>query len=447
MITLDQPQVITAPITFNSIEVIQRLEVNGTISGQKLDEFLPNPTLELTKEILAGCTFRDLTVEGDVLVENSFGDYDFERVLMNAVYDDEENVITGQKVFQNLEIKGNTKISSNFINDVNLTAIMTTDGNQHVDIERLQGDVSIANLKMTGLFDGINPTRLETDSVRTFGDQFIETPLVILKGGRVGASSLDVKMSLNNLPVQSFCYSDQAIDLPPNARIEFLDLSVGNLKIDGDIVGTGSLSNLNLPEFATNRLSKSLVQSISIPVEVDTLTTRNVFNGATINGLSFDKFKSYMVKMKNFSKSLLTGEKIDTLIVDGNAVINFINGINFKKLIDEVIWVDRINDFDEVVFMDDFIAKNLTVKTLNNRNFDRFIKNWVSKAENPVKIDADKTFEKEVIVNQNLAVREINNIKFEDFLRKEDVIEVQRWVFNFLRDCLHWRGVKHSKID
>jgi hypothetical protein len=408
------------------MEVVKKLEVNGTISGQKLDEFLPNPTLELTKEILASCNFKDLTVEGDLTVEKTFNGVNLENVLSDAVYNDDVNVIAAPKVFNNLEIKDNLNISSNFINDINLREIMTTNTDQEVAIERFQGDVSIANLKLGGLFDGVNPAKLETDSIRTFGDQFIESPLIIAKGGRVGASSLDVKISLNEVPVESFCYTDRVIDFPPTTRVEFLDLSVGNLKVDADIVGTGTLVNLNLPEFLNNRMSKSLSQTINVPVEIDTLTTRNVFNGETINGLSFDKFKSYMVKMKNFSKSLLSGEhKIDTLIVDGNAILSFINGRDFKDLLQNIIWLDKTNEFDEIIFLDEIDVKNLKISSVNGKKFDEFIKNWVSKTENPVKIDADITFSEAVFVTGNLAAKEINNIKFEDFLRKDDVVEVE----------------------
>lgn len=426
MITLDQPQKINSETTFNVVEVIKKLEVNGTISGQKLDEFLPNPTLELTKEILASCNFKDLTVEGDVSVENSFNGVNFEKVLADAVYDDDINVITAAKVFQNLAVKGNLNITSNFINDVNLKDIMTTNTEQQVAIERLQGDISIANLKMDGLFDNVNPTLLETNSIRTFGDQFIETPLIV-KGGRVGATSLDVKISLNDIPLESFCYTDQAIDFPPNTRVEFLDLTVGNLKIDGDIVGTGSLVNLNVQDFANNRLSKSLIQTLNVPVEINTLTTRNVFNGATINGMSFDKFKSYMVKMKNFSKTLLSGEqKIDTLIVSGNAILTLINGQDFRELIENVIWIDRTNNFDEVIFLDGIDVKNIKVGLLNEKDFGTFIQNWIPKTETPVKIQKEIVFTKNLVVTGNLETREINNIKVEDFLRKDDVIEVDR---------------------
>lgn len=306
MITLDQPQLISTETTFNVMEVVKKYEVNGTISGQRLDEFLPNPTLELTKEILASCTFKDLTVEGDVAIENNFNGLNLEKVLADAVYDDKDAVITAPKVFTNLEVKGNANISSNFINDINLRDIMTTDGEQEVSIERLQGDVTISNLKLGGLFDGINPTQLEPDSVRTFGDQFIETPLIIAKGGRVGASSLDVKISLNDVPIESYCFTDQPIDFPPNVRVEFSDLSVGNFNVANDVVGTGALVNLNLQEFLATRLSKSLKQVINVPVKIDTLTTKSTFTGGSINGLNFDKFKSYMVKMKNFLKDLLS---------------------------------------------------------------------------------------------------------------------------------------------
>lgn len=111
------------------MEVSGRLEVHGTISGKKLDEFLPNPSLEHSKEILADCTFKELIVEGVVKVENSLNGQDIATILADVVYEgnnESEIVVTGPKTFNNLVIQPNTKVTSNYINDVSIDNIMTT---------------------------------------------------------------------------------------------------------------------------------------------------------------------------------------------------------------------------------------------------------------------------------------------------------------------------------
>ncbi len=429
VITLDQPQHITAETTFHEMEVLKRFEVNGTITGKKLEEFLPNPTLDRAEEIIAGCSFKKLTVEGEIKVEDSFSGKNLEAVLSDAVYDDhEENVIRAPKVFKNLEITKNTNIVSNFINNINLKSIMTTHGEQEVSIEKFLGDVWIKNLRLLGLFDSVNATELEMNSVRTFGDQFIGTPLLFVDGGKIGADSVFIEKSLNEIPVENFIYLDQGVELPQNAQVEVPDLSIENLRVNEDIVGSGSLANMNLHDLRKNHVSKSHEQTMNVPVEIDKLVTRKTFSGTNINGQPFDRFKNYMIKIKNFSKSLLSGEqKIDTLIVDGNANMNFINDKNMEELMNSIVWLDRSNSFNEVIFLDDIKARNLVVRdSVNGKNFATFIDNWIPRTENPVKISKDIVFENDLIVAENLEVKEINNINFGDFFRKRDVVQVDR---------------------
>lgn len=428
MITLDQPQHIPVETTFKVMEVVKKLEVNGTISGQQLNEFLPNPTLELANEILAACTFQDLIVEGNVVVDKKFNGLSLERVLSDAVYDDgSETVITSPKEFLNLNVQKNANISSNFINDINLNDFMTTEGVQEVNFDRLQGDVRIENLTLSGLFDGVNATQLEIESVRTFGDQFIESPLILINGGRVSASSVDVKATLNDVPINDYFFIDQSIEISLNSRVEVAELTATKSKISNDIVGSGKLQNFNFND--QNRLSKSLKQVINVPVVIQTLTTRNTFGGGTINGVDFEIFRNYMKQIKNFRKSLLSGNhKIENLIVDGNVNLKSINDRNFNEIIQQVIWLNRENSFNEVAFLDEIdIKNNLQIEnSINEKNFNNFIKNWVSKNENSIKIDGDVTLEKDVMVEENLIVPEINNIKFEDFLRKQDLMEIEK---------------------
>lgn len=412
------------------MEVVKKLEVSGTISGQQLNEFLPNPTLDVSNEILAACTFKELVVEGSVEIGNSFNQLNLVKVLSDAVYEDSGEVtITAPKEFIDLNVQGNVNISSNFVNDINISDIMRTDNEQDINFERLQGDIKISSLKIGGLFDGINATSLEMESFRTFGDQFIESPLIFTSSERLGAAGVDVKTTLNDISVNDYFYVDQSIDFAPNVRVDFLELTVDDAKISNDIGGTGSLGNFNVREFEQNRFSKSRKQEINVPVEVDTLTTRGTFAGDTINGLDFDIFKNYMKLIKNYRTSLLSGHhKIDELIVSGNVNLKFINDRNFNELVNRVIWLNRENSFDNVVFLDDIQVKgNLQVEnSMNGKNLTHFLKNWISKNENPIKIDGDVTTEKDIMVEENLNVPEINKIKFEDFLRKQDVVDIER---------------------
>lgn len=436
MITLDQAQNISTETQFNALEVVNKLEVHGTIDGQKLNEFLPNPTLEETNEILASCVFKELIIEGTVKIENSLNDVNIEKLLSDVVYDnlnDDELdavAINSQKTFINLQVDEDIGISSNFINDMNIDNIMTTNEDQVVSFGEISGNVIITDLKLNGLFDGINATELEMNSVRTFGDQYIQTSILISSPLYIDAKSIEIKNFLNKIPVDEYFFITEKIQFPRNMQINFNEVNVKNFKANGEILGNGILSNLNSNELQQYHLSKSTPQNIQVPVEVKKLVTNDVFGGKTINGMDFAVFQNHLKGLKNFKNLLLHGNhRLDNLIIDGDVNINTINGKDFNYIIDNVIWLNRPNlvQHTSIKFLDDIEidGKLLLNGRLNKKKYDYFIANWISSKENPVKINADKIFNKDIMVEENLELESINGIKYEDILKQHDILELQ----------------------
>jgi hypothetical protein len=429
MITLDQAQFVPTETTFDVMGVIKKLEVSGSIGGRKLDKFLPNPTLEMATEILSACTFRELTVEGLVKVEGNLNGKSLEVLLADVVYEDQgEVLIKSQKTFNNLEASGNINIANGFINDIPINDILTSNTDQVTTIKALSGDVFISKLKLTGLFDQINVTELEMNSIRTFGDQFIQTPLIMGKSNRIDANEVDVEKTLNTIAVQNFCLVNEEISVSPNTSMIFNDLIVQSGKINGDIIGKGAQMHLNLKYIEENRFSKSLKQNIIAPVEISSLITEDIFSATHINGIEFTKFKNYMRGIKSYKNLLLSGEqKIENLIVDGNVHLQSINDRDFEQLKENVIWLNRPNAIEShFKFLDDItIEDKLIIQGMvNKKNFQQWSENWISKNENPIKIDADKTIKGDVLVEENVIAPKINKIKYENILRKRDVLDL-----------------------
>lgn len=431
MITLDQTQNISGETTFKVLEVIKKLEVNGTIAGRHLDEFLPNPSLEETKEVLAACSFKELIVEGTVIVENTLNGENFESVLSDVVYespDEPEVVITGPKTFTDLTVVGDVVIANNFINDVNLDNIMMTDRDQVASFDSIGGDIFFTNLKILGLFDGINATELERNSFRTFGDQFIETPLIISESNQAGATSVEIKESLNGVAAKNYLFIDQPINLAAVKDVIFNDLHVENLKVKGDIAGPGALENFNVADFTSSYLSKSQKQKISVPVNIKTLTTNGTFDSEMINGIEFKVFKKYMRGIKNFKSFILSGEQyFNKVIIDGNVNVKTINGKDFNQIVQNAIWLNRPNTIDgNLKFLDDVVVSgDLAVHDkVNRKPFEAWAENWISKQETSIKLHADKVFKKDVIVEEALITEIINNIKFTNLLTLNDVVQL-----------------------
>lgn len=408
------------------MEVAKRLEVNGTIAGRQLTEFLPNPTLEEVNEIAASCSFRELIVEGTVLIEHSLNGQNLEKVLDDVVYDEDgaEVIIPSSKSFRNLEASGDIKIASNFINDQQLNNFMMSDRDQNVKVPRLSGQLLINNLKLSGLFDGINATDLEINSVRTFGDQFVESEIIFASNHQVGANSLDVKQSLNEVPVSDFMFIDQLINFSVTDDVVFNELKVEKLQIDGDITGPGKLININLDDFSKTYLSKSLRQNILTPVKIGVLFTNSTFHSERINGMDMAMFKKYMKTLRNFKNLVLTGDqKLDTMIIEGNVNVKTINDHDFQKMIDDAIWLNRPNNIDTMKFIDDIqISGGLMVQGfVNRRAFIKWIENWISINENPITVKMDKVLNGHVTVTENLETEMLNKIKYTNLLMLDDL--------------------------
>jgi cytoskeletal protein CcmA (bactofilin family) len=428
IITLDQAQSIASVTTFKSLEVIKKLEVAGTIAGRQLNEFLPNPTLQEVKEVAAACSFKEVIVEGTVTIEDTLNGQQLETILADVVYetnDDSEVVITAPKTFTDLEVKGDISVISNFINDRSLDNILMTDRDQVATFDRLHGDIFFSNLKLFGLFDGINATELEHNSVRTFGDQFIETPLILSEGHRVGAGNADVKNTLNGISSSDLLFIDQPMTVPSAV---FNELQVENLHINGDVNGPGVFSIVNITDLLKNYLSKTQKQKILVPVRIKSLATNGTFGATSINGIDFELFRKYMRGIKDFKSSVLSGDhRLDNLIVDGSVNLKSINGRYFNKIVENVVWLNRPNNIERSLkFLEDLrIDGSLTVQgTVNKKSFNSWTENWISTEESMTVLNSDKIFTGKVLIKESLQVESINSIKFDDLLTVKDVVQL-----------------------
>lgn len=429
MITLNQNQTISGETTFRELEVMNKLEVNGTIAGRQLDDFLPNPTLNDVREIAAAASFNELVVEGEVIIEDTYNGENLEKTLSEVVYesiDESDVVIKGPKVFQNLEVLGDIQVASNFINDRSLDDFVMNDRPQAVNIQTFIGQVFFSNLKLTGLFNGINATELERSCVRTYGDQFIETPIVIGPNHRVEARAIDVKTHLNQVPIGGYVFIDQPVNLK---EAKFEDLRVDELFLDGDAFGPGVFSSMNVADVETNYLSKSRKQKITVPVTIQSLTTNGTFSSKTINSMDFDVFLNYMRGIKNYKKAIASGAiPIKNLIVKGDLILNTLHGRIFNQILQNVIWLNRPNELAlPITFLDDVVVNGpVTLEgSLNGKFFQAFVENWVSNTENPLIIHGGKLFEKDLAVEKMVQTEILNGILFEDLLTVDDVLEAR----------------------
>lgn len=86
LILLSTDETLKNKFEFDNLELTETFKVNGEIFGNALPKFLPNPTLKQSKEIRSNMVFKNLKVNGTVLIGDEFHNITFKKLLGDVVY-------------------------------------------------------------------------------------------------------------------------------------------------------------------------------------------------------------------------------------------------------------------------------------------------------------------------------------------------------------------------
>jgi hypothetical protein len=93
---------------------------------------------------------------------------------------------------------------------------------------------------------------------------------------------------------------------------------------------------------------------------------------------------------------VLSGDhRLDNLNVDRSVNVKSINGRDFNKIVENVIWLNRPNNIEgSLKFLKDLrIDGLLTVQgTVNQKSFKSWTENWISSEESTTVLNSDKIF-------------------------------------------------------
>lgn len=143
---------------------------NATISGRRLDEFLSNPTLQETHQISSTVYIDTLIIDGPLYVRKMINDIFLDDILSDIVYKHETNPqITSFKKFGSVQAQ-NIHLTTNTINGTPFSQFVTTDTVQTFNVSKLRGNVYFQRLKLDGLFNFINVTEVDMNSLKLFGN-------------------------------------------------------------------------------------------------------------------------------------------------------------------------------------------------------------------------------------------------------------------------------------
>lgn len=387
------------------------LQIGGNITGRNMNEFLPNPTLLTAETIKSNLNFQTiLEIHGDLIIEDDFNGTTFEKMLENIVYKDEDlTTIHAAKEFPNgLTVRGNLSIASKSINTIPLYKFIRKDSKQLLNIKEIEGNISIENLQLTGLVDGVNITKLDQDSVKISGDQYISSVLNFTSD--IKAPILEAQ-TLNGKTDKDFLFLTSDL-----SHLKFQNMFVDNLKVDQDV--EVDLENFNLKEYNSRRMSSSEEQAVTGRAVIKKVETGRI-QAVTCNGVPFGE----MVDLEEYSTKivdkLLSGQlKIRNFEVLGNLTTEGINGLRVEDLLGGCQNFNALKDKESLVVEDYVTFEKLTVDLINNITFDEFANNVIYKNETNVTITGPKIFENGFHVNKFIETYTLNDVPLSNLMTK-----------------------------
>lgn len=180
-----------------------QLAPNATISGRRLDEFLSNPTLAETRQIRSNVYFETVEIEGPLYVQNTMDSVFLDDALADVVYKHEKDPeIKSIKRFDTVEAP-NIQLTADLINDIPFSSFVTNDTEQTFDINELHGNFYFQKLQLDGLFNFINVTEVDLNSLKLLGEQYTDAQFVFSDGDYVNidANQVEVLETMNGVDV------------------------------------------------------------------------------------------------------------------------------------------------------------------------------------------------------------------------------------------------------
>ncbi|KAK5643724.1 hypothetical protein RI129_007569 [Pyrocoelia pectoralis] len=430
--------------------------VEGNITGPFVDKFLPNPGLLDSNSINAKVNFKTLIVEGNIIVSENYNKQKLQDLLQDVIYmTDGYALISSAKNFsRGLFVTNGITTASQQINSIPLSSIITTNTAQTITMKTLNGAVVFQNLLVQGLYGDINITKLDQETVKLSGDQFLSSTLTFVNNGAMvdlTATKMEISDTLNEFPVNNYYYdSDGSADMDINL-IDLSKVQARKIIIEGNLLG--SIDNFSLQEFDEKRLSATRRQQITAKYTIRNLDVENL-NAKRVNGELFRKLFDHHYYLDHISNSFTAGDLHGDLYLNHLKLFDF-NGVPFKLFTDYVVYKGEenpvINGFK--TFLNGFrVTRMLNSEHLNRIHVDNILtKSGKQEVRGPLSIYGNvvinydtevygslngiamsylrNTYQYEnntcIHIKQNLNVKNnINDVDFSEFV--EDIVVITK---------------------
>lgn len=399
-----------------------------------------------------------MNVAGSIFVENTLNDIVLDTLLSDVVYKHEPfPKCTAFKTFRSIAAP-NINLSSKLVNGIALDAFVTNNTEQTFHASKIHGNVTFNRLKVNGLFDSVNITDLDMNSIKLFGEQFTDAEFIFEKEGiNVDVTQLEISETINTIDVTDFINIDENFELFGNIMIDAL--LTNECSVTGEIVSNTAaiINDWDVNDLVNSHLSKKTDQKVIAPVHIKTAVIRGPFKVDLVNGFDMKQAQTILLAQKTneqmLNESLIAVQKV---IVNGNVFFNELNGINLEDIKKNAIRLDIPNSIDlPLVFLDPVTVNgNMTVDHLNGANFDAFVADLVRKSDGNYVIKGKTIFRQNIEVLNDITAVTINEIPVKQILTKNFKGSIRNPVkiigdvtVSKLSVLGELNGISHEKID
>lgn len=386
---------------------------------------MANPTLLDTNFVTANCIAKSIEVQGSVFIQNTLNDQHVDNVLSDVIYKHEpEPKCSSFKTFSSMSAT-NIELTSNLVNGIQLDDFVTTDSDQTFNVDKMHGNVFFSRLNLGGLFNYINATELDENTIKLFGEQYTEAELIFegpYDGFAVDANALDILTTINKLSVDDFIGVDENFKLNDDITLNTFvanECIVGG-KVNGGL-DDGKINGWNVQALEKSYLSKNREQQIFESFHVRTAMLRGTFDANHVNNYDFQEALN-ILKSRESNEALLnqTHVNVARAVINGGIQFDQVNGYDFNAIQANAIWLNRANNVAvSLTFSGQMnILGNLTTVELNNANFVAFANDLVLKSNEKPYIMGTTIFRQNLRVTNDINSTHVNGYGVDRMLLK-----------------------------
>lgn len=197
-----------------------------------------------------------------------------------------------------MTVRNNLQVESNIINNIHIDEIITKDTHQILNLQTLNGTVGFGNLNLGGLYGSKNVTKIDQESVKLSGEQYISSTLFF--NNNIEVDNLEITQTLNDLSSEEYLFKtgDRTIE----SDVEFDKIVAENMTVENDMIG--NITSMDLDKLRKMVLSYSSEQEI---------TGNYTFTNASIVDMVVENINEVFF-MNKFDKELLLKEFLQNLM-------------------------------------------------------------------------------------------------------------------------------------